>query len=534
VQPVAAESQVFAAEAESQREPEREGSADEAAAPVAEGSAEPEAEAVPTEQEPEAKIEQEPEAKAETAATEAQAEPQAEAETKTQQEPEAQPEGEAEAVSALKQEPQPAAEATAVEREAALEAEPEPHAEAAEPAPEQEPEAKAELEAEAEPQPEAKAQSDAMATAVETEAVLGAEPEAEAEPEGEVEPEAEVEPAPSASVSTTEAEPAGSGAAAEAEPQTQPEPSTVAAVRKRPSRRVLIAGGIAALAAAVGIGTAIAVTSGSSQPGPRTSNAPAAAPTTPAQAPSARPARPPAAVQPAAIAGVRAWLKTNIAPSQRISADPDLVSELQSAGFAAAHVEPGYPGAPDWRADNVIISTPQTRAQAASVPALTAELASSIPVAVFGAGTQSVEARMVFGTNNPDILSVQAQRQDDATNRRLAGEALLRNPRVTIAPAWSTLVSTGGLDLRPAVVIGLIAARTDVSVVAVKVDPAENAAGTPARTVRLSIPPSVLPGILATLPVGYRPDRISSPTQSNTQLTELSWGVTLTPQPTLS
>jgi hypothetical protein len=168
------------------------------------------------------------------------------------------------------------------------------------------------------------------------------------------------------------------------------------------------------------------------------------------------------------------------------------------------------------------------------VPALTAELASSVPVAVFGTGTQTVEARMVFGTNNPDILSVQAQRQDDATNRRLAGEALLRNPRVTIAPAWSTLVATGGLDLRPAVVIGLIAARTDVSVVAVKVDPAENAAGTPARTVRLSIPPSVLPGILDTLPAGYRPNRISSPTQSNTQLTELSWGVTLTPQPTLS
>jgi len=277
------------------------------------------------------------------------------------------------------------------------------------------------------------------------------------------------------------------------------------------------------------------VTSGSSQPARRTSGT--AAPTTVTglpSAPSAGPVRPVAPIQPAAIAGARAWLKANVARSERISAEPDIVSQLRSAGFTAAHVAPGYPGAPDWRSDNVIISTPATRAEAASVPALTAELASSIPVAVFGTGTQSVEARMVFGTNNPDILSVQAQRQDDATNRRLAGEALLRNPRVTIAPSWSTLVATGGLDLRPAVVIGLIAARTDVVLVAVKVDPAENAAGTPARTVRLSIPPSVLPGILATLPAGYRPDRISSPTQSNTQLTELSWGVTLTPQPTLS
>jgi hypothetical protein len=302
---------------------------------------------------------------------------------------------------------------------------------------------------------------------------------------------------------------------------------------------VLVAGGVVALAAAAGIGTAIAVTSGSSQPAPRTSSARAAAPTvtqatSAPSAPSAGLATPAAPIEPAAIASARAWLNTNIARSQRISADPNLVGELRSAGFSSAHVAPGYPGAPDWRADNVIISTPETRAQAASVPALTAELASSIPVAVFGTGTQSVEARMVFGTNHPDILSVQAQRQDDATNRRLAGEALLRNPRVTVAPAWSTLVSTGGLDLRPAVVIGLIAARTDVAVVAVKVDPAENAAGTPARTVRLSIPPSVLPGILRTLPAGYRPDRISSPTQNNTQLTELSWGVTLTPQPTLS
>jgi hypothetical protein len=48
------------------------------------------------------------------------------------------------------------------------------------------------------------------------------------------------------------------------------------------------------------------------------------------------------------------------------------------------------------------------------------------------------------------------------------------------------------------------------------------------------MPPSVLPGIVPTLSAGYRPDRISSPTQHGTQLTELSWGVTLTPQPTLS
>jgi hypothetical protein len=301
---------------------------------------------------------------------------------------------------------------------------------------------------------------------------------------------------------------------------------------------LLVAGGITALAAAVGIGTAIAVTSGSSQSAPQSSSAPrAAAPTQASRArsaPSAGLATPAAPVEPATIVGAREWLNANIPRGQQISADPDLVSELRSAGFAAAHPAPGYPGAPDWHADNVIISTPQTRARAASVPALTAELAASIPVAVFGTGTQSVEARMVFGSSNPDILFVQAQRQGDATNRRLAGEELLRNPRVTIAPAWSTLVATGGLDLRASVVIGLIAARTDVAVIGVKVDPAENAAGTPARTVRLSMPPSVLPSVLATLPAGYRPDRISSPTQNNTQLTELSWGVTLTPQPTLS
>ena len=338
-------------------------------------------------------------------------------------------------------------------------------------------------------------------------------------------------------VSAAEAEPAPSVTTAEAEPQTAPEPTTAAATRKRPSGRVLVAGGIAALVAAVGIGTGIAVTSGSSQPARRSSSARAAAPTTVSRAPtapSAGPTRPAAPIQPATILGARAWLNANIPRSQRISADPNLVGELRSAGFAAAHAAPGYPGALDWHADSMIISTPQTRARAASAPELNAELAASIPVAVFGSGTQIVEARMVFGTSNPDVLSVQAQRQDDATNRRLAGQELLRNPRVTIPAAWSTLVSTGGLDLRASVVIGLIAARTNVAVVAVLVDQPENAAGTPARTVLLSIPPSVLPGILDTLPAGYRPDRISSPTQHHVQLTQLSWGVTLTPQPTLS
>ena len=187
---------------------------------------------------------------------------------------------------------------------------------------------------------------------------------------------------------------------AEAEPQAEPEPRTAAAARKRPSRRVLVAGGVVALVAAVGIGTGIAVTSGSSQPARQSSSA-RAAPTTVSRAPtapSAGPTRPAAPIEPATIVGARAWLKTNIARSQRISADPNLVGELRSAGFTAAHVAPGYPGAPDWRADNIIISTPETRARAASAPALTAELASSIPVAVFGTGTQSVEARMVFGT----------------------------------------------------------------------------------------------------------------------------------------
>ena len=369
-------------------------------------------------------------------------------------------------------------------------------------------------------------------------------PEAEAEPETSVAPEAsvarEAEPEPEAEpeavVSTVEAAPAASVTTAEAEPQAEPQPTTAAAARKRPSRRVLVAGGIAALVAAVGIGTGIAVTSGSSQPARQSSSA-RAAPTTVSRAPtapSAGPTRPAAPIQPATIVGARAWLNANIARSQRISADPNLVSELRSAGFAAAHAAPGYPGAPDWHADSLIISTPQTRARAASAPELNAELAASIPVAVFGTGTQTVEARMVFGTSNPDVLSVQAQRQDDATNRRLAGQELLRNPRVTIPAAWSTLVSTGGLDLRASVVIGLLAARTNVAVVAVVVDQPENAAGTPARTILLSIPPSVLPGIIATLPAGYRPDRISSPTQHNIQLTQLSWGVTLTPQPTLS
>ena len=95
-------------------------------------------------------------------------------------------------------------------------------------------------------------------------------------------------------------------------------------------------------------------------------------------------------------------------------------------------------------------------------------------------------------------------------------------------------MSTGGLDLRASVVIGLIAARTNVAVVAVVVDQAENAAGTPARTVLLSIPPSVLPGILTTLPRDTGPIAFRRRRQNNTQLTQLSWGVTLTPQPTLS
>jgi hypothetical protein len=388
----------------------------------------------------------------------------------------------------------------------------------------------AEAEAELEPEPEPEPEPQVVAT------VAKAEPEALAEPAeqavADLPAAAELEAEPE---STTKESAAPAAAVTSPAPVTAPA-TTEAAPRKRSDRRVLIGGGVALLALAVGIGTAIAVNSGSSRPSTRPTSAPAV-PTSASQistAQSAASTAPTTSTESATIAGAQAWLTANIPRNQRISADPNLVDALRSAGYAAAHVQPGFPGAPDWHADSLIISTPQTRAQAASVPDLNAELAASIPVAVFGTGTQSVEARMVFGTSDPDILSVQAQRQDDATNRRLAGDALLRNPHVTIAPAWKTLVATGGLDLRASVVIGLIAAHAHVTVAAVVVDPAETAAGTPARIVRVAIPPSVLPGILPTLRAGYRPAQISSPTQNNTQLTELSWGVTLTPQPTLS
>jgi hypothetical protein len=303
---------------------------------------------------------------------------------------------------------------------------------------------------------------------------------------------------------------------------------------KRTNRPVLVGAGVLVLAAAAATGAVVAVqNSGSSSTG-RTSGGSAATQANPAaSAPSTRPTAPVQPAEPAAVVAARTWLAANIPHGQRLSADANLVAGLRRVGFPAAHAVPGDADA-DWHQDTLIVSTARTRSRAAAVPALNAELAASIPVAVFGSGTQSVEVRMVFGTSDPDVLSVQAQRQEDVTNRRVAGEGILSNPRVTVAPAWTTLIRTGGLDLRASVMIGLIADRANVGVISVVVDPAENAAGVPARTVQLSMPQSVLPGILAILPPGYRPSRTSSPTQNNTQVTELSWGVTLTPQPTLS
>lgn len=384
----------------------------------------------------------------------------------------------------------------------------------------------------------------AEAEPIEAEAELVEPVEAEAEPDVDV---AEAEPigAEAEPVEPVEAEPEVIAQTAPDEAATAPQPSTAdgatpAGTNKRTHtgstrRRVLVGGGIL-LAAAVAVGVTVAVKDSGSSSSKASSTAAVASPVTrPTSAsPSATATRPAAPPTPTALSSAETWLRANIPATMAISADPNLVGQLQRAGFTAAHVLPGTPGAQDWHADGIVVSTAKTRALAASTPLVNAELASSIPVAVFGTGTQGVEVRMVFGTANPDVLTVQAQRLADATNRRIAGDGLLRNPRVKIAPQWTTLVATGGLDLRAAVVIALIANQTNVGVITVVVDPGENAAGMPARTVRLSMPSWVLPTVLPALPSGYRPGAITTITRDNTQLTQLSWGVTLTPQPTLS
>jgi hypothetical protein len=243
--------------------------------------------------------------------------------------------------------------------------------------------------------------------------------------------------------------------------------------------------------------------------------------------PSPRHAPAPGAVAATAppILQAEAWIKANLPHHTPLSADAAVADTLAGDGFTADK----FPAGGRWDADRFIVSTPAIQGDIARQLAASAERISSVRVAVFGPATQLVEVRMIV----PGSASSLEQRMArDARDRLEAGHALLANRRLTTDPQPRAVLRSGELDMRAAAVLALLATKADVHVTRFALDKSEAAAGSPARTMTLSLRDAkALTDTLRMLPRAYAPSEVATPSDRSHELT---WSVGLAPPVLLS
>ena len=318
---------------------------------------------------------------------------------------------------------------------------------APEPAPETEPDP--EMESEPEPEPES---------------------ETEAEPESETEPEPDSQPEPDFGPSRTAARVVAEPPPSRASGPTRARPVLAPSQRRRfVPRRVGRMGLVAALAAAgvlVAVVAAIWLVSSGD-----THHAPSAAHdntvrTVDVERTTAQAAR---------------WMQSNVAKDATVFAPTALLADLHRSGITQAAAVPGVGREP---AAGFLLSTPSLRSDATVQRAVASVVAASLPVAQFGAGASRVEVRQV----SPDgLANLQQRRMQDLGYRKLAGTELLRNPHVQVSADARNQLGRGDLDLRAETLLAVVANSTDVRVVEIVDDPAEEGFGLPARTVVVSV-----------------------------------------------
>ncbi|MHA3701555.1 hypothetical protein ACXR2U_05180 [Jatrophihabitans sp. YIM 134969] len=232
-------------------------------------------------------------------------------------------------------------------------------------------------------------------------------------------------------------------------------------------------------------------------------------------APGAPRTVPAAATDPGTL--LAAWAARALPPGARLTVGDTASRVVLALAGVAATVSPPA-AAPH--------GTTLFRVSADTAPSLDVRALSSaltaVPVARFGsAGSSYVVDAVVTGP----VARVGAEVAEDAARRAAAGSGLLANPAVTVCAACTPGLTAGGLDLRAASLVAVLAALGPVSVRAVVADPAETRAGRPARTVVVgAVAPGTVRAVAGATAGTYRP----TITAVTTTTTTLTWPLTAT------
>ncbi|MEP7021071.1 MAG: hypothetical protein ABI808_10490 [Pseudonocardiales bacterium] len=228
------------------------------------------------------------------------------------------------------------------------------------------------------------------------------------------------------------------------------------------------------------------------------------------------------------VSGAELWLSTNLPHSARVIADPAVRTALIRSGFSPSAVTP--PGqVVGCDAISFVVVTRALESAAITDETLAGCVRSALPVAIFGSGAAAVRIAETVPAGSHALAS---QRSRDSSDRTLAGAALAANPAVRAPTAIRTSLTAGQLDLRTATVLAVLAERTAVRITAVTGDPAEIAAGLPARTVDVVLTEAAaLAPVLASLSEPFRPSAMVPTGRDSFRLT---WPFTTAPIPQLN
>jgi hypothetical protein len=128
-----------------------------------------------------------------------------------------------------------------------------------------------------------------------------------------------------------------------------------------------------------------------------------------------------------------------------------------------------------------VLVTDALREQAGDDATTARCLRSTIAVALARDGSTSVEVRLVTS----DLAAAQRSFAAAAADRGRGGAAIGDNPRITMSAEVRTMLVNGGLDLRAQTTLVALASQHPLQLERIVADPAEAAAGLPARTVEV-------------------------------------------------
>ncbi len=220
-----------------------------------------------------------------------------------------------------------------------------------------------------------------------------------------------------------------------------------------------------------------------------------------------------------ALTGPAAWMDRELPHTAGVLATGVMRGQLVRAGFGKVLATEGVTPAQV----QYVVANAELRSAADTNAVLAQLLAYSAPIAAFGSGSDQVVVRQT--TSTPQATRT-AHHAAGVRQRAAQERQLLENKRLHFNPEGAGVLRSGGLDLRAASVLALLADAAPVQVQVV-VDPAESAAGVPARQLLIrSSAPEEAHGVLAALPAAYR---LAGDQQQSNGLERLIWPIDADP-----